>query len=106
MREGAGVRGRSRSSFAASPGLSAPFSLIFRKGESCGARNPSRPGRKRSEVRVWACAQDVSKAISTRHGKTARTADARLLRPVAGPDPTTRIPQRIHTLDVQVPERA
>jgi len=106
MREGAGVRLRARSSLAASPGLSAPFSLIFRNGESCGVRKPSRPGRKRSEVRVWACAQGVSNAISARHGKTARTAMARLLRPVAGPDPTMRIPQRIHTLDVPVPEPA
>ena len=55
---------------------------------------------------VWACVQDVPKAISARHGKTARSANARLLRPVAGPDPTVKIPQRIHTLDVLVPEPA
>src|SRR5579872_1109257 len=39
-----------------------------------------------------------------RHGKTARKGVTRLRRPVAGPDLTTEIPQRIHTLAYQNPE--
>ena len=46
-----------------------------------------------------------SKAISARHGKSARKSFTRLLRPLAGPDITMKIPQRIHTLADRVPAR-
>jgi hypothetical protein len=86
--------------------LSLELSLVLRSGESWGARKPSRTGRSKSEVSVCASASGAPKAISAGHAKKAPKTNTRLQRPVAGPDITVRIPQRIHTLDVLVPDAA
>ena len=66
----------------------AVLSPVWRSGKSCGDTKPSRTGRNRSGVSVWACAGVSSNAISARHGK----ARARSLRACGGPllDPTSR----------------
>src|ERR1700692_4464091 len=109
IRDGAGTSlSRSLPSWAGSVGsvrLSLVLSLILRSGESCGGRKPSRTGRNRSDVTVWAAAWVLSKVISARHANSARNVIARLRRPVAGPDITMEIPQQIHTLADQIPAR-
>jgi hypothetical protein len=45
----------------------------------------------------------LSNAISPRHGNSARKALTRLRRPLAGPDITIKLLQRIHTLGDRVP---
>jgi hypothetical protein len=107
IREGARLSlSRGWSSLMASVLMPLAFSLVRRSGESWGARKPSRTGRNISEVNVCAGVSGAPRAISAGHAKKARKAIARLRRPVAGPDFTTRIPQRIHALDVPVPEPA
>src|ERR1700737_3437394 len=78
----------------------APVSLILRSGESCGNTKPSRTGRIRSLVRVWAAAV-WSKPISASHADSAGRNAGRLLRPVAGPDITIGKLQHNHSLDAK-----
>ena len=107
IRDGAGVSlSLSCASLAGSVGSAAlppVLSLTLRSGESCGARKPSRTGRNRSGVIVWATAGGLLSATRARHANSARNVTARLRRPVAGPDITMEIPQRIHTLGEWVP---
>src|SRR3954464_13843461 len=81
-----------------------PVSSTLRSGESCGGRKPSRTGRIRSEVKVWADAPWF-RPISTRHAETARKSPARLWRPVAGPDFTIGKLQHYQNLGGEVPSR-
>src|ERR1700739_2252898 len=104
IRDGAGVL----SSPAGSVGsgvLSLVLSLILRSGESCGGRKPSRTGRNRSDVTVWAAAGDLLRVISARHANSARNVIARLRRSATGPDITMEIPQPIHILADRIPAR-
>src|SRR5450631_4399871 len=106
IREGAGVSlARSLNSSAESLVLS--LSAVRRSGESCGDTKPSRTGRSRSGVRVWARAKVASNAVSARieprHGNNARKVIARLRRPLAGPDITIKIPQPNHLLRKRFP---
>src|SRR5882757_8295570 len=56
-----------------------------------------------SGVSVWARARVPPSAVSARQGNSARKALARLVRPLAGPDTTIKIPQRNHLLVRRVP---
>src|SRR3984893_4140142 len=105
MREGAGVApARGPNPSAEAPAV---LSALRRSGESCGDTKPSRTGRSRSGVRVWARAEVASNAVSARiaprHGHNARKVIARLRRPLAGPDITIEIPQPNHLLRQRFP---
>src|SRR6266849_8166776 len=102
IRDGAGVSlARGLHSSAESP------SAVRRSGESCGDTKPSRTGRSRSGVRVWARAKVASNAVNARigprHGQNAPKVIARRRRPLAGPDITMKIPQSNHLLRQRFP---
>ena len=71
-----------------------PGAEIIRHVILSGAAKPPRLGLNRSDVRLWAAAGALSRAVSIRHGKAARRKCARLLRPVPGDDPTMEQLQR------------
>jgi hypothetical protein len=71
---------------------------VLRNGESSGARKPSRAGRKRSAVTVWAESGAAVIAVNPRQAKAARKSMARLFRPIVGLGLMIKIPQPIHTL--------
>src|SRR5882724_8885251 len=112
IRDGAGVSlSRSLASLAASPVVplvtSPVCSLVRRSGDSCGDTKPSRTGRSKAAVSVWAWAKRTSNATSARtnarHGDTGRKDLARLQRPLAGPEITIKIPQPNHSFKRRVP---
>src|SRR6266702_6147644 len=100
MRDGAGVSRLLRGSALGSGGVGIASDgacgtpAVRRVGSVSGAAKPPRFGLKRSGVRLWAVAGALSSTASSRHGKAARKAYARRLRPLPGGDPTMEQLQR------------
>src|SRR3954470_1287424 len=109
MRDGAGVSRLLRGSALGSGGIGIASDdacgtpAVRRVGSVSGEAKPPRPGLNRSGVRLWAATGLLSSAVSSRHGKAARKAYARLLRPLPGGDPTTELLQRNQILRRQPP---
>src|SRR5947209_1170887 len=109
MRDGAGVSRLLRGSALGSGGIGIASDdacgtpAVRRVGSVSGEAKPPRPGLNRSGVRLWAATGLPSSTVSSRHGKAARKAYARLLRPLPGGDPTVEILQQNQLLRGQTP---